>query len=256
MMRKPFSMLKKAFSILTTIILCLALSCCGGGTQGTATGDNVKSFEGDVFSANDHTVLPDVNVTLVQTGDNTTTDGAGHFTLQTGAVTGDATFLLESPQFKTSFTVKALDGGQSKVHVDVAVNTVTDTADISELTLKAGMVGFCDLYFENRDVIRQANRLPLDTVCTLSVQIQGDGEPLPNFPFALESLSCAPNSTWRLVKKSRTGTAQNSGHGKISFKFDDSVDSCYYRIITPYNLKGLTPVEYDLVTSTAQSLEN
>lgn len=255
-MLKSFSMITKFHSLATIFIFSILLCSCGGGTQGTATGDNVKSFDGNVFTSAEHQVLPDVSVTIMETGENTVTDGTGHFQIQSSEITGDATFLLESPQFKTTFTVKALDGGQSKVHVDVAVDTVTDTADISELTLKAGMVGACDLYFENRDVIRQAQRVPLNTVCTLSVQIQGDGQPLASFPFALERLSCAPNSSWELVKKSKTQTGENAGNGKISFDYKDSIDFCYYRIITPYKLKGLTPVEYDLITSTAQIIGN
>lgn len=233
-------------SILVFIVAFFFVSC-GGGTSGSG----LKTYQGTVTTV-DNKALPQVAVTIEDTGDSSFTNNEGQFAIKSNASGSEVRFLLESPQFSSRFTLKDIPDESSRIEMTVTVDPETQSTQVSNVSVRAWMAGTCDFYFENREVIRQSNRVPTGTVCSLNVRILGDGSPLANVPVALQYSSCAPHSTWETLLVTQTGSGSHTGAAELNFQFIDSETFCRYRIIAPFGVQGITGVTYPIDTFTEQ----
>jgi hypothetical protein len=109
------------------IIVLGVLGGCGGGTQGTGG----IAIEGRILKT-DGTGLSDTTVTVAQTGDSTTTDQNGSFSLRTSVV-GDASLLLESTTFSTEVAIGTVSTNTATVRLTISVNEDDNSSSIDEI---------------------------------------------------------------------------------------------------------------------------
>ena len=247
MMRNLFT--KKSFRVLiftiAAFLTCISFTACGGGSSGTGTGSTtiegtVKSEEGEPLAG--------ITVTIIETGDNDITDDAGFFSITSDIETSEVT--LEILKDENSLTVELSNvSNEESATLEVEIEVSEDLKEISvtNLEVSAKIAGFCDLYFENRRVIRQSNSLPAEeTKCTAKVSVKGDGKGLGGVPFIIESRRCREKgSEWTRLAQGMTRSDQKSlGTGQAQFSFINSKQHCVYRIVAPYNLPNLQEVTY------------
>ncbi len=239
--------------IALSLILCwltLLAGGCGGGTSGTG----IKSYEGVVKNAVNDEPLPNVTVTEEETGASTVTDPRGQFLLVSEAKGEELQFHLESDEFESRFIVHNVPEESARVTVEVAVDVQEHSIQVEQLSMRAGMVGACDRYFENHDVIRQSNRVPSNTLCTLKAIVLGDGQRRSNVPVALQVRACQIGAEWRTLQVVKTDSGVHRGVAQISFPYLDSISYCQYRLVAPFEYKDYRPVTFPLHTYTAQNV--
>lgn len=120
----------QAILFLCIILLLGFLGGCGGGTQGTGG----IAIEGRILKA-DGTGLPDTTVTVAQTGDSTTTDPNGSFSLTTSVV-GDTSLLLENSTLSTEVAIGALSTNTASVRVTISVNEDDNSGSVNEIEIE------------------------------------------------------------------------------------------------------------------------
>lgn len=147
-------------------------------------------------------------------------------------------FFLESPEFENRFILKDIPKDSSRIALDITVNTETDAIEVKNIRVRAGFAGLCDYYFENREIIRQSNRVPPGTICSLNVEVMGDGRRLEKVPVALQYAGCQPGSTWKTLLTVNTGEGKHAGSAEVNFEYKDSAVFCRYRVVAPV---GATP---------------
>ena len=101
------------FFILALVALCSIAIGCGGGVSGTGG----QRFEG-TLTGEDQKGLAQVVVTLVETGEVTTTNGEGLFVFETESILDRATF-----RFKSS----TIDGKNA------VVDSIPNTAEVVKI---------------------------------------------------------------------------------------------------------------------------
>ncbi len=236
----------KLITIPFTVAL-LFLGGCGGGTSGSG----LRTYEGRVSSTTGE-ALPGVIVTIETTGDSSVTDSEGAFVIKSDASGDGVPFLLESPEFKNRFVIENVPDESARISMDLTVNTVTDAVHVENVRIRAWFAGLCDQYFENREVIRQANHVPSATVCSLNVEVLGDGQRLENVPVSLEVAACPPGSEWRTIKSVTTGAESHAGSAEINFEFQDSQTFCRYRVKVDTNSRNAKFATYPIDTFSEQ----
>lgn len=217
----------------------------------TSSGSGVSSYEGNV-STSEGRSLSNVSVTIETTGDSTVTDEQGEFAIDSDAGGKEVPFLLESSSFTSRFTLKDIPEETSRITMQIILDPNTGISEVRNVNVGAWFAGLCDIYFENREVIRQANRVPPGTVCSLNVRVFGDGRPLRHIPIALEYSACTLGSEWKLLQTTQTGEGRHQGYAEINFPFIDSAEYCRYRVVAPYNDSKRRPVTYPIDTLTEQ----
>lgn len=120
----------QAILFLCIILLLGFLGGCGGGTQGTGG----IAIEGRLLKT-DGTGLPDTTVTVAQTGDSTTTDLNGSFSLTT-TVVGDTSLLLENSTLSTEVAIGALSTNAASVRVTISVNEDDNSGAVDEIEIE------------------------------------------------------------------------------------------------------------------------
>ncbi len=222
------------------LLLILLLSNCGGGTSGSG----LHTYEGKIDSTEGNS-LSGVNITIESTGDSTTTNDNGEFLIESEASGEEVPFLLKSPTFENRFILKDIPEDSSRITFDITVDTKSDTVQVNNVRVKARFAGLCDYYFENREIIRQANRVPIGTICSLNVEVLGDGRRLSNVPVALQYASCKPRAEWKTIKAVNTGELRHAGSVEINFEYIDSEEYCRYRIVAPVggHPQGIYPID-------------
>lgn len=243
--------LLKWMIIPAALIMVMALGGCGGGTEGTGT----RSYQGNIRSI-DQQPLADVKVTIAETGDSSITDELGNFTVLSEPTNNTVTFVLEAEDFSTSVAVTDIPDTSTRLTVNIEVNTETDTAEISNFAVRAGIVGYCNPFFENGEVIRQANRVPDGTQCTVKVRVFGDGALAERIPVAVQTLACDPDAIWETVETGSTGFGIRAGVAQIAFKYYQDSQHCSYRVIAPFNYQHYLPVAYPFLTFSDQEPES
>lgn len=202
-------------------------SCAGGGSEGT--GGALRTISGSIETV-DSVPVGDAKVILLETGDSTMTDSLGKFTLTTESEEETLTLEIEKGSLKIQAGVDEIEKDASSVDVSIRVNTITSIAEVSSIHIWGRIVGACDIYFENKTIIRQSNKVPARGVsCTAKVFASGDGKKLLNIPVGIQVRSCSSN-TWRTIARGTIGV----GVGQIPFTFIDSEKNCEYRIAAPY----------------------
>lgn len=237
----------KLFCLVSASIFLTFGLGCGGGTSGSG----IRSFEGDITDESG-SPLGNVRVTITATGDSALTDASGQFLIESDAGGSEVPFILESPKFLAHFTLSGINQDSSRVSVRLKVDTKTDEVEISHFSVKVGIVGACNVYFENGEVIRQANRVPPGTRCAMNIQVLGDGVPRGNIPVALQYNSCTPGGTWETLQQTVTGIGKFRGEASLDFEFIDSATFCRYRVVAPFNYGNYRPVAYPIDTFTEQ----
>lgn len=233
--------------LFLSIVLLLCHAACGGGTSGSG----IKTYEGRVYTtAGDN--ITDARVLIEDTGDSAYTDDQGIFRLQSEVSESEVTFLIETDQLTVRFPVKNTSDDYSSVQLDVRIDLQTSKVHARELELDAWFAGLCDYYFENREIIRQANAVPAGTICSLNVRLRGDGRLLADTPVAVQYAGCEEKALWHTKAISRTGTDRHTGYAEINFEFIDSPEYCRYRVIAPYGPSSMKPVVYPIDTFTEQ----
>ena len=235
------------------------LVACGGGTVGTGTGpsdsDTRRIYAGSVRTTSSDTPLAEVDVILQSTGESSVTDTAGNFSLQSVLLGSEATFILHGAKLDTTVLLTDIPEKSPKVSVQILVDPVTQVAQVTNVAAQVGIVGVCDFYFENNEVIRQANRVPPGTVCTIGARVFGDGKALAAVPIALQRRACVPGAPWLTVVEGKTGIGINRGSAKLDFVFEDSFEACKYRVVIPYNYGRFKPSYFFIETFTEQGLK-
>lgn len=233
------------------VVLLLAAVGCGGGTDGSG----IKTYEGHI-SENNGQSLADVLVTIESTGDSGVSDKDGNFQFRSDAEGPEVPFVLQSSRFTSRFLVRDIPAESSRVRLELIVDPQTSVTEVRQLHVRAWFAGLCDHYFENGAVIRQANRVPEGTECSINVRVFGDGQPLASVPVALQYSACTPGAQWETLVTASTGDGQHQGYAEVNFSFVDSPQFCRYRIVAPYQIEGISPVAYPIDTFSEQKYFN
>ncbi len=237
-------------AIVSHLILIQFFVCCvgcGGGTSGTG----LNAYEGTVVDRKGSPVQG-MRLTIESTGDSTESDERGDFLLHSSASGAEVSILAEQGSFSQKITVKNVFEEHSRVRIALTVDAIGQKASNTDFNVKAGMVGICDYYFENRSTIRQANQVPSGTVCTLKVDVLANGSYLDGATVALQYASCGEGATWTTLSTATTGEYA-PGSAKISFEFASSAEFCRYRLVAPYHLGRAWPILYPIDTFAEQA---
>lgn len=227
------------------LLFLVLLIGCGGGSSGTGTKSSfegiVQTVSGDPYSG--------ATVTLLETGDSTTTDGSGQFILESEFSKSEATFEIERNLFKTQVAVSDLDASSNTFSLNITVDPDAGTASIRGADIRVKFVGICDNYFENNRTIRQSTQVPRGTNCTLQVTTKALRGGLPNREFQLQFRACSDSSNWNILAQSETNDV---GIGSIQFPFVDDATHCIYRVLVPLNDNEIRPISFKIQTFTFQ----
>lgn len=237
------SRVKDSYLAILLSVLCFLIGC-GGGTVGTGTGE--RSIEGRILLVSG-APLPDAEVIILQTGESSTTDASGAFMIETSTTETELSLQIETDTFSSQVEIQT-DPTDPVTQVNLSVDPVKKITTVKNISVTAKIEGRCDPYFENKRKIRQSNKLATDTQCTVNVRIRGDGAPIDRIPFVVEHAACNQKK-W---KRDSEGITNTGGFGSTDFTYVDAEDHCYYRIIVPYNVEGLDPVTFLVVTFQAQ----
>jgi hypothetical protein len=237
------------FSLLLVIVL--VLMGCGGGSAGTGTGTGpVVLVQGAVLDESGIPVM-DVKVRVLETGSEDTTSATGEFELTTEPESGEVTLEISSINGVAYVTVEIPEEGGT-VSVTLTVNPRLTEINSDTLEVGAAIVGRCDIYFENRLVIRQANKVPGDLRCVAKVTIAADSRRLAQVPFIVQYQDCDGLNPWVTVAAGSTMKKPNRGIGQVEFPFLDDEIHCIYRILAPVGVRGLPELERRIHTLTYQ----
>jgi hypothetical protein len=158
---------------LQVIILLMAGLGCGGGTSGSG----VKSFEGKISRRNGASV-PNAQISIESTGESSISDSNGNFALQS-SVSGDSVdFTIEAESASQRFSVNGLSDEDVRVALDIVLEGPGIAPAVHNLSMRAWFVGLCEPFFDNGDVIRQQALVPRGAICSLNVELLGDGQRL------------------------------------------------------------------------------
>lgn len=235
------------FSLLLVIVL--ALMGCGGGSAGTGTGP-VVVVQGAVLDESGAPV-ENVDVRVVETGSEATTSQSGEFEILTSPDTENVTLEVSSETGSALITINIPEEGGT-VSVTLTVNPEFSEVNADTLEMGAAIVGRCDIYFENRRTIRQANRVPGDLTCIARVTLSTGSKKLAQIPIAIQYRDCAGLNPWTTIAAGSTMGKPNLGIGQVQFPFIDDEAHCVYRIVSPFGLPNVPELERTVITSTYQ----
>lgn len=220
------------------VICCIAvtiLASCGGGTSGTG----LQTFDGQVKSTDGDPIVG-ASVTLTATGEGAVTDERGRFVLSSAVELEpqqNLEFRLESPEFAGTFVVPdgAVVDGSSQITLDIVVDPVSRTLELTNFSLQVQMVGPCAAAFLNEETVRQVVDLPRGTDCTVEVEVRGDGLLRGDIPVALQVRTCSGKpGVWQTLRVAATGEGTSLGKVEMDFPFSNTEKYCRYRIVAPY----------------------
>lgn len=235
------------FSVLLVIVL--VLMGCGGGSAGTGTGPIVV-VQGAVF---DESGIPieDVSVRVVETGSEDITSDSGEFELLTEPEQESVTLEISTENGSSYVTIAIPEEGGT-VSVTLTFNPRLLQIDSESLEFGAAIVGLCDIYFENRLTIRQANAVPQNLSCVARVTMRANNRKLANVPIAIQYRGCSNEGDWITVAAGATMRKPYKGIGQVAFPFVDDIEHCIYRIVAPFGVTGLPELERIIHTRTFQ----
>lgn len=236
------------FSLLLVIVL--MLMGCGGGSAGTGTGP-VVVVQGAVIDQTGEPVS-DVSIRVVETGGEATTTSNGEFQLTTESEADSVTLEVTSEDGATAYITVEIPEDGGTVEVVLTINPKLNQINAETLEVGAAIVGRCNIYFENRLIIRQANRVPKGLKCVAKVTVAADGKRLADVPFLVQYRDCAGAQPWTTVAAGVTMKRPNRGIGQVEFSFIDDENHCLYRIVAPVGVSGLPELERTIQTETYQ----
>ncbi len=246
---------------LLSALVCLALICLGTGCGGGTSGTGLQTFDGQVKSA-DGAPIAGARVTLTATGDAAVTDVEGRFVLQSSLEIKPeqrVEFLLQADDFSGTFVMPdgAVSEGSSQITIDLVVDPVSRTLELTNFTLQVQMIGRCAAAFSNGEVVRQIAEVPAETRCTLSVELKGNGLLRGDIPVVLQYRPCTgKKGVWKNLYTARTGVAADIGRVELPFSFVDSDKFCRYRVVAPHDYRDYRAAFFGIDTLGEQAAQS
>lgn len=238
-------------TVLAHVVLLLCILCgCGGGSEGTGT-ELTRKLAGQVATTEGNPV-GEANITLLETGDSTTTDGRGFFTLGIPLATSDLTLEVLKDELRSSVVLQDIDSDATTIDVSLTVDEERNQITASSIQVWSRIVGDCDRYFENRAIIRQSVVVSRPLACTMRFFVSGDGKRLERAVGEIQVRACNA-TTWRTIAKGATGFGVDAGLGDIQFTFIDDKRNCEYRVAAPLDSNQKNVLYVYLETLTYQS---
>ena len=252
-----------AFACIQVIALSLLLSTsgCGGGSSGTGTSASGGTvITGDVTTLSG-TPIENATVTVLDTGDSTTTNANGSFTLeadlapQTEKVTLEISSSGGSDQIEVPVSTPSSSEASETTSFSVSIK-IGDAGRIKRsksLSVNASIVGACDRSFENfTSKIRQSNPVRVGTMCTVKVTIKDGESPIGGIPFILQTGGCAGVNPPTIEGSGKT---RSTGAGQITFKYNNDAEHCFYKVLAPYGIEDVTALEFPIDTYSKQKYD-
>jgi len=238
-------------ALIGFLVLGLFLEGCGGGSSGTGS---TRLFEGTVVTS-DRYPISGATVTIADTGDSTTTDPNGRFSVEAVTDSGNVDLTIEAGDVDTSVTVPDLSSDSSTVKVEVEIDPSTEIAEVDKFEVVSQVVGDCGQYFDNAQIISQIAPIPDAMVCTLKVTVNKNGQARGGVPFGLQYRKCADGEEWITEGEGKTLGGSKKGVGQLSFNFVNDLEHCVYRIVTPFEVEGVEAVVQQINTLTKQAYD-
>jgi hypothetical protein len=243
---------------LCMLFLCVAVlpfcGCAGGGSEGTGVGQSYRSVEGRVIYS-DGSPVAGAQITLLETGENATSNQAGSFEIHTLSAADSFELEIESAGQSVRTRLESLGQNPQGIQVTIKFDPTQQVVPVEALEVSAKIVGQCDIFFENRRAIRQANPLPQGTRCTLKVVASSGGTPIGNIPYGVRYRGCKESDRSTEMAVGLTSAVFNPGVGQVQFPYFDDSEHCVYEVIVPYKVKDRKPIVYQILTFTKQSYD-
>lgn len=245
----------KMFKLIIIFLFISFIGCAGGGSEGTG----VVTIDGKVL-AFDSSPLPGSRVSVEGQNEVAVTDASGSFVLdvnQDEIVNNTVRLIVETDNVRKPVIISDVQVGEedNSLSIQIKIDPSDQNIEVSNVTVKAKIVGLCDFYFENLSTIRQSNKVPDNLNCTLKVSIVGDGEPLSDVPFIIQYTGCSETRDWTTLAAGETRSAPIAGVGQLEFPFTDNNTTCVYRVLAPFGLMHVEPVEIKIHTFSKQAYD-
>ena len=248
LVRKEESPYRSAFlGIITSFIALLFLNSCGGGTSGSG----IKSFEGRI-SESDGRGVSDALISVELTGESSRSNSDGEFIIQSSVSGPSVDFLIDTPSKQERFSLRNISEESSRVSIAIVLAAPGRTPEVHDISIRAWFVGLCAPFFFNGDTIQQKAPTPPGAICSLNVELLGDGERLSSAPLILQYAGCDENSSWQTLSQALTGTGRSAGAAEINFEFKDSPQFCRYRVVLGKSFGNFPFTRYPIDTLTEQ----
>ncbi len=227
-MKNPVPNKLAAISLLA--ILSFGISGCGGGSAGTGT----TSFQGKILTPDNQPVEGAV-VTVVGTGETAVSDEQGRFSLDAEAPSsGGVALQVQAPEVNATVNVPVGDRAESKVGVQLEVNSATSTVTVRNIEVKAEFVGACKSAFaRSGSSFIQAQSIADETTCTIKIRARERGAPLGGINTQLQRRRCDSDSEWHSIASRKTSFTGEPGTAELKFRFFNDEEHCRYRIVAP-----------------------
>lgn len=125
-----------AFCFLTLIVISLVVGCSGG-----SSGTGGQAVLGKVLDAGTLNPVPDVSVTVLETGGTSNSGPAGDYEIIT-SISGDSLeFLLETESFSATVVVSGLPPEVKTVVVDFLIDQPANQASSNLIAVETGTQG-------------------------------------------------------------------------------------------------------------------
>jgi len=235
---------KTLFLFATTI----AIGSCGGGSAGTGT----TTFSGKLLTT-DNVPVQGAVVRVEGSTETATTDEQGRFSLITNEQSEDVRLQVQTEDVNTSVSIPTPRVDDSKVGVQLELNTSTATVSVKSLEVTSEIIGACkDSFVRNGGTLVQVKKIKDETLCTARVSARSAGNNLSGISVVIQRRACPDtpdtDNEWISVASGKTQQARNPGVAEFNFKFFDDTDHCQYRIVAPYKDSERTSVIFPIVT--------
>lgn len=225
--------------------------CDGGGSEGTGLESSTRSIEGRIVTA-DGSPVAAAAVTILETGERAVSDQQGEFEIFTSSTSESLELEVEKENQSVRVTIASLSDDTQGVRVTVEFDPTVEVVPVDRLEVSVKIVGACDIYFENKRTIRQANTVPEGARCTIKVVTKSGGKPIGNVAYGLRYRGCSDDSQTTELVAGLTSEVFNPGVGQVTFEYIDDSEHCVYEVVVPYKQSSVRPIVYRIVTFTKQ----
>jgi len=241
------------FYIFSLLLILVAVMGCGGGSAGTGT----TTFTGKLLTP-DNKPVEGATIRVVGSNEVATTDEKGQFTLSAQDQNLPVEIQVQSDGVAASVIIPAATADESKIGVQLELDTDKSTLSVRSLEVKVTIVGECGRYFlKNQDSFQQIRALPDLTRCTVRVAANSGNRPVGGILADVQRTSCngiaEDGDSWISVASGRTKESGSRGKVDIDFTFFDDDAHCQYRVVAPSKDRSRAPLIFSIVTLRQQS---